>query len=76
MPVKSQPMKLAPVVIEDEVWIGAHVIVSPGVRIKKGAVIGAGSVVTRDVATGAIAVGVPARVMRPRDAMRPGPVAG
>jgi tetrahydrodipicolinate N-succinyltransferase len=64
--VKSQPMCLAPVIVEDEAWIGAHVTVLPGVRIGKGAVIGAGAVVTRDVPAGVVAHGVPARVMHQR----------
>lgn len=69
--VKSQPMSARPVVIEDEAWLGAHVTVLPGVRIGRGAVIGAGSVVTRDVPAGAVAFGSPAVVRRQRDA---GPV--
>ena len=64
--VKSQPMQLASVIIEDEAWIGAHVVILPGVRIGKGAVIGAGAVVTRDVPAGAISCGVPSRVTRQR----------
>lgn len=50
-----------PVVIEDDVWIGAHAAVLPGVTIGRGAVIGAGAVVTADVASGAIVTGVPGR---------------
>jgi acetyltransferase-like isoleucine patch superfamily enzyme len=64
--VQSQPMRLAPLIVEDEAWIGAHATILPGVRIGKGAVVGAGSVVTRDVPSLAIAVGVPARVIRYR----------
>jgi len=64
--VKSQPMTTAPVTIEDEAWIGAHVTVLPGVRIGRGAVIGAGSVVTSDIPAGSVAVGSPARVTRLR----------
>jgi acetyltransferase-like isoleucine patch superfamily enzyme len=64
--VKSQPMQLASLIIEDEAWIGAHVVILPGVRIGKGAVIGAGAVVTRDVPGETIAHGVPARVTRHR----------
>jgi len=65
--VKSQPMRHAPLVIEDEAWIGAHVTVLPGVRIGRGAVVAAGSVVTRDVPPLSIVGGVPARLMRYRD---------
>jgi len=65
--VKLQPNQTAPVIIEDGVWLGSHVVVLAGVRIGRGAVIGAGSVVTRNIAANAIAVGVPARVIRTRD---------
>ncbi len=53
--------------IEDDVWLGAHVIVNDGVRIGKGAVIGAGSVVTKDIPSYKIAVGVPAKVIKSRN---------
>jgi acetyltransferase-like isoleucine patch superfamily enzyme len=53
-----------PTVIEDEVFIGANSIVTKGVRIGRGAVIGAGSVVTNDVPPGCVAAGNPARVLR------------
>lgn len=64
--VKEQKMEHAPVIIEDEVWLGANVIVLPGVRIGKGTVVGAGSVVTRDLPSNAIAIGAPAKVVRMR----------
>lgn len=54
------------IVIEDDVWIGVSVVVLDGVKIGSGAVIGAGSVVTKDIATGVIAAGSPARVLRMR----------
>ena len=53
-----------PVIIEDDVWIGTHSVILPGVTIGRGAVIGAGSVVTKDVPSNAIAAGVPARIIR------------
>ena len=55
---------IKPVVIEDNVWIASSVIISPGVRIGKNSVIGAGSVVTRDIPPNSLAVGCPARVVK------------
>lgn len=60
-PVNKQPMEAKPVIIEDEVWLGAGVIVLCGVRIGRGAVVGAGTVVRRDVLANAIVAGAPAR---------------
>ncbi|GMA34499.1 hypothetical protein GCM10025876_07030 [Demequina litorisediminis] len=54
-----------PIVIEDNVWLGGGVIVCPGVTIGKDSVVGAGSVVTKDIPPGVVAVGNPARVIRP-----------
>jgi galactoside O-acetyltransferase len=54
-----------PITIEDKVWIGSNVAVMPGVRIGYGSVIGAGSVVTRDVPPMVVAHGAPARAVRP-----------
>ncbi|MEW1720151.1 sugar O-acetyltransferase [Streptomyces sp. NPDC093109] len=53
-----------PIVIEDKVWIGSNVVVLPGVRIGYGSVIGAGSVVSRDIPPMSVAVGTPCRVLR------------
>jgi len=53
-----------PVVIEDNVWIGSKVVILPGVRIGSRAVIGAGSVVTKDIPPRCVAAGNPARVLR------------
>lgn len=50
------------VVIEDDVWIGAHSVVLPGVTIGRGAVVGASSLVSKDVPPFAVVCGVPARV--------------
>lgn len=55
--------KSAPVIIEEDVWIGFNAIVLKGVRIGRGAVVGAGSVVTKDVAPFTIVVGNPPRVV-------------
>lgn len=54
-----------PIVIEDNVWIGANVAIMPGVTIGKNSVIGAGSVVTRDIPADVVAFGTPCRVIRP-----------
>ncbi|MBO0984434.1 sugar O-acetyltransferase [Rathayibacter sp. SD072] len=53
-----------PITIGDNVWLGGGVIVCPGVSIGDDSVIGAGAVVTRDIPSGVVAVGSPARVMR------------
>ena len=54
-----------PIVIGDNVWLGGGVVVCPGVSIGADTVVGAGSVVTRDLPAGVVAVGAPARVVRP-----------
>lgn len=56
------------VTICKDVWIGANCVITPGVTIGEGAVVGAGSVVTRDVAPNSIVGGVPARLIRMREA--------
>lgn len=53
-----------PIVIGDNVWLGGGVIVCPGVTIGADTVVGAGSVVVRDLPAGVVAVGSPARVVR------------
>ncbi|MCW2583553.1 MAG: Maltose acetyltransferase [Klenkia sp.] len=57
----------APITLEDNVWLGGGVVVLPGVTIGRDTVVGAGSVVTRDLPAGVVAVGNPARVVRPVD---------
>jgi len=64
--MREQPVESKPVVIGADVWIGAGASVLPGVTIGDGAVIGARAVVTKDIPPNAIAVGIPAKVIRYR----------
>lgn len=65
--ISRQPLKTkGGIIIEDDAWLGFGVIVLDGVRIGKGAVVGAGSVVTHDVPDEAIVAGVPARLIKTR----------
>lgn len=66
-PIRKQPLKTkGDIIIDDEAWLGVGVIVLDGIRIGRGAVIGAGSVVTHDVPDYAVAAGAPARIVRMR----------
>ncbi len=64
LPPLAQPLISKPTRISDRVWIGANVTILKGVEIGQSAVIGAGSVVTRNIPDRAIAVGVPAKIIR------------
>lgn len=65
--IRAQPLTTkGDVEIGDESWLGVGVIVLSGVRIGKGSVIAAGSVVTHDIPDNAVAIGTPARVVRMR----------
>ena len=63
-PVMQQGITAQGIVVEDGAWIGAGAILLDGVRVGTGAVVGAGAVVTQDIPAHAVAVGVPARVVR------------
>lgn len=63
----DNPLEVSTVRIEDGVWIGNNVIILPGVKIGKKSIIGAGSVVTKDVPEYSIAVGNPARIIKHYD---------
>jgi len=68
-PIDPEPRRIgwesgAPIVLGDNVWLGGGVIVCPGVTIGDDTVVGAGAVVTRDLPSGVVAAGVPARVVR------------
>jgi len=66
-PIREQGAKVATVEIGRNVWLGAKVTVTKGVCIGDNAVVGANAVVTKDIPANAIAVGIPARVIRMRD---------
>jgi maltose O-acetyltransferase len=61
---RNEQPEPAPVILEDNVWLAARVIVLPGVTIGKNSVIGAGSVVTHDIPPDVLAAGMPAKVIR------------
>jgi acetyltransferase-like isoleucine patch superfamily enzyme len=61
---RTETPESRPIVLGENVWLAARVIVLPGVTIGDGSVIGAGSVVTRDIPARCVAVGIPARVVR------------
>ena len=63
-----EPPSANPVVIEDDVVIGANVVVIEGVRVGKESVIAAGAVVTQDVPEGVVVGGTPARILKVKDA--------
>jgi acetyltransferase-like isoleucine patch superfamily enzyme len=61
---RNERPESAPIVLGENVWLGSRVIVLPGVTIGADSVVGAGSVVTKDVPPRTLAAGVPARVIR------------
>ncbi|SJN48295.1 Maltose O-acetyltransferase [Sphingobacterium faecium PCAi_F2.5] len=65
--IAEQGVSVAPVTIADDVWIGGNVVILAGVRIGQHAVIGAGSVVTKDVPAYSVVVGNPARIIKQFD---------
>lgn len=66
VPMIFQKPEIKPIIIEDDVWIGANVTVLGGVKIGRGAVVAAGAVVTKDVESFSIVGGVPAKLIRYR----------
>ena len=65
--IKEHLVKEAPVVIEDDVWIGTNVTILPDVVIGQGSIIGAGSIVTESIPPHSIAAGAPCRIIRSID---------
>jgi acetyltransferase-like isoleucine patch superfamily enzyme/putative flippase GtrA len=66
-PVFARPTIPKPIHIEDDVWIGAGAVILPGVILRRGSVIGANAVVTRDTQEYSVNVGIPAKMIRFRD---------
>jgi len=64
IPIKDQGYDVNPVVIKEGCWIGINSVILPGITIGKNAVVGAGSIVTKDVPDFAVVVGAPAKIIR------------
>jgi len=64
MPISEQGVSINPIVVEDEVWIGANCVILPGVTVKKHAVVAAGSIVRQNVPAYSVVAGNPAKVMK------------
>ncbi len=64
LPPSVQKVSTAEIIVEDEVWIGANAVITAGVRIGKHSVIGAGSVVTKNIPPYSVAVGNPAKIVK------------
>jgi len=69
--IRTQPHQSSPIEIGEDAWIGRGAAVLKGVRIGRGAIVGANSVVTRDIPEMTIAAGVPARPLRRRGEAKP-----
>ncbi len=66
-PIKTQGHRGGHIIIEDDCWLGANVVILRDVTIGRGSIVGAGAVVNRDIPSLSIAVGVPARIVGSRD---------
>ena len=62
-----EPASAVPVIIEDDVLVGANAVVIEGVHVGRGAVVAAGAIVTEDVPAGTVVAGCPARVIKMKD---------
>lgn len=70
LPMADQPQLASLVELEDDVWLGAHAVVTSGVKLGHGCVVAANAVVTKDVDANMIVGGVPAKVLKNRDGAR------
>lgn len=66
VPISEQGVNRKGIVVEDDCWIGSRCIILDGVKIGKGSVIAAGSVVTKDIPEYSVVAGIPAKVLRDR----------
>jgi acetyltransferase-like isoleucine patch superfamily enzyme len=64
VPIRLQKVTTAPIVVEDEAWIGANAVITAGVTIGKHSVVAGGSIVTKNIPPYSVAVGNPARVIK------------
>lgn len=64
--IRDQGHEIKPIIIGNDVWIGANAVIMPGVFIGDGSVIGAGAIVTRSIPSYSVAVGIPARIIKER----------
>jgi galactoside O-acetyltransferase len=66
IPINNQGINRKEVIIEEDVWISSHCVITKGVRIEKGSVIGAGSVVNKNVPAYSVVAGIPIQVIKKR----------
>lgn len=64
LPIHKQGVSTSPIIIEDESWLGANVVVVAGVTIGKHSIVAAGSIVTKNIPPYSVAVGNPARIIK------------
>lgn len=62
--IDEQGIKTTPIIIDDDVWIGANAVILPGITIGKHSIIAAGAVVTKDVPNYSLVAGVPAKIIK------------
>lgn len=67
LPPSKQPVSVKKITVEDNVWIGANAVITAGITVGKHAVVGAGSIVTKDVPPYSIVVGNPAKIIKKYD---------